>query len=105
MTMSATDTIKKDVHRTNWGSIKRLNLTNYIDWKMNVKSILKSMRAWEIVTGEEKEPTKTPSTLTNLEVAIESFKQRKNDAETLLHFSVNSTIQKQLRYMEDPAEM
>jgi len=103
--MSATDTIKKDVHRTNWGSIERLNLTNYIDWKMNVKSILKSMRAWEIVTGEEKEPTETPPTLANLELAIESFKQRKNDVETLLRFSVNSTIQKQLRRMEDPAEM
>jgi len=37
--MSATDTIKKDVHRTNWGSIERLNLTNYIDWKMNVKGL------------------------------------------------------------------
>jgi len=105
MTMSATDTIKKDVHCTNWGSIKHLNLTSYIDWKMNIKSILKSMRVWKIDTGEEKEPTETPPTLANLELAIKSFKQRKNDEETLLHFSINSTIQKQLRHMEDPAEM
>jgi len=103
--MSATDTIKKDVHRTNWGSIEHLNLTNYIDWKMNVKSILKSMRAWEIVTGEKKEPIETPPTLANLELAIESFKQRKNDVETILRFSVKSTIQKQLCRMQDPAEM
>jgi len=39
--MSTTDTIKKDIHHTNWESIKRLNLMNYIDWTMNVKSILK----------------------------------------------------------------
>jgi len=91
--MSATDTIKKDIHRTNWGSIERLNITNYIDWKMNVKSILNSMRAWEIITGEEKELTEIPPTLANLELAIESFKQRKNDTVTLLRSCINSTTQ------------
>jgi len=63
------------------------------------------MRVWEIITGEEKKSTKTPPTLANLELAIESFKQRRNDTETLLYFSVNSTIQKQLHCMEDPAKM
>jgi len=83
---------------------------------MNVKSILKSMKAWEIVTSEEKEPTEThPAHSTrarsgevdnaNLQRVIETFKERRNAAKTLLRFSVNGMIQKQLRRMEDPAEM
>jgi len=114
--MSSTDTVKKDLHKTKWGNIEHLNLINYIDWKMNVTSILKSMKVWEIVTGEEMEPTETPLTHStrvrsgevdnaNLQCAIENFKERRNDAETLLRFSVNNTIQKQLRCIEDPAKM
>jgi hypothetical protein len=114
--MSSTETIKKDFHKTKWGTIECLNLTNYIDWKMNIKSILKSMKAWEIVTGEEKEPIETPPAHStrarsgeadnaNLQRAIESFRDRRNAAETLLRFSVNNTVQKQLRRMEDPAKM
>jgi len=92
--MSSTDTVKKDLHKTKRENIERLNLFNYIDWKMNVKSILNSMKAWEIVTGEEKEPTETPLTHSsrarsgevnnaNLQRAIETFKERRNDDETL----------------------
>jgi hypothetical protein len=114
--MSSTENIKKDFHKTKWGTIECLNLTNYIDWKMNIKSILKSMKAWEIVTGEEKEPIETPPAHStrarsgeadnaNLQRAIESFRDRRNAAETLLRFSVNNTVQKQLRRMEDPAKM
>jgi len=114
--MSSTDTVKKDLHKTKWGNIEHLNLINDIDWKMNVKSILKSMKAWEIVIGEEKEPTETTPTHStrarsgevdnaNLKLAIENFKERRTDAETLLRFSVNDTIQKQLRHMEDPVKV
>jgi len=91
--MSSTDTVKKDLHKTKWGNIERLNLINYIDWKMNVKSILNSIKAWEIVTGEEKEQTETPLTQStrarsgevynaNLQSAIETLKERRNDAKT-----------------------
>jgi len=59
--MSSTDSIqKKDLYKCNEGSFERLNLTNYIEWKTNVKSMLKMMEAWEIVIGEEKMPTATP---------------------------------------------
>ena len=66
--------------------------------------------------GEEKEPTETTPTHstrarsgevdnTNLQRAIENFKKRRTDAETLLRFSFNDTIQKQLRCMEDSVKM
>ena len=113
---SQPDSTKKDLYKTPRGSIERLNLTNYIEWRTNVKTILKTMKAWEIVAGEEKEPTETPPAQStrarsgeadnaNLQLAIASFEERRNEAEALLRFSVNNTIQKQLRRMEDPAEM
>jgi len=74
------------------------------------------MKVWKIVTGKEKEPTKTPPTHStrarsgevdngNLQRASETFKERRNDAETILPFTVNNTIQKHLRRMEDLAKM
>jgi len=114
--MSSTDTDKKDLHKTKWGNIERVNLINYIDWKMNVKSFLKSIKAWEMVTGEEKKLIKTSPTHsnrarsgevinTNLQHAIETAKERRNAAKTLLRFSVNNMIQKQLLCIKDLAEM
>jgi hypothetical protein len=45
-TIMFSDTIKKDVHKTNRGTIERLNLTNFIEWRTNVKAIFKTMKAW-----------------------------------------------------------
>ena len=60
-TMSSTDsTSKHDYHVTSLGSFKRLNSTNYIQWRINARTMLDTMNAWKIVTGEEKMPTETP---------------------------------------------
>jgi uncharacterized FlaG/YvyC family protein len=67
------------------------------------KTILKTMKAQEIVTGEEKKSTATPPAHStrarsgeadnaNLQLAIESFKKRRNEAEVLLRFSVNGKL-------------
>jgi hypothetical protein len=98
------------------GSFERLNSTNYIQWRINARTMLNTMEAWEIVTGEEKLPTEAPpahstraksgeSDVPNLQQAIESFRKRRNSAEALIRYSVNSTIQKQLLRLQDPAEM
>jgi len=55
--MSTNSTSKHDYHVTSLGSFERLNTMNYIEWRINTKTILDTMNAWEIVTGEEKIPT------------------------------------------------
>jgi hypothetical protein len=63
-TMSSTDsTSKQDYHITSLGSFERLNSTNYIQWRINARTMLATMKAWEIVTGEEKIPTEASSPL------------------------------------------
>jgi hypothetical protein len=75
------------------GNIERLlhrtpHLTNFTEWRTNVKTIFKTMKAWEIVTGEEKESIATPPVHStratsgeadnaNLRLAIETFKERR----------------------------
>ena len=115
--MSSTDsTSKHDYHVTSLGSFERLNTTNYIEWRINAKTMLDTMNAWEIIMGEEKMPTETPpahstraksgkTDVSNLQQAIDSFNERRKSAEALIRYSVNSTIQKQLLRLWDPAEM
>jgi len=52
--MSTNSTSKHDYHVTSLGSFEHLNTTNYIEWRINAKTMLDTMNTWEIVTGEEK---------------------------------------------------
>jgi len=81
-----------------------------------VKTILDTMNTWEIVTGEEKMPTKTSPTdlirakssemdASNLQCAIDSFNEQRKAAVALICYSVITTIQRQLLHLQDPAEM
>jgi len=68
-----------------------------------VKTILDTMNAWEIITAEEKIPTKTSLTYStrvksgetntfNLECAISSFNEQRKVAVALICYSVITTI-------------
>jgi len=115
--MSSTDsTSKHDYHVTSLGSFERLNSTNYIQWRINASTMLDTMNAWDIVTGEEKMPTETSpahstraksgeTDASNLQRAIDSFNERRKSAVALIRYSVNSTNQKQLLRLRDPVEM
>jgi len=114
--MSTNSTSKQDYHVTSLGSFERLNTTNYIVWRINAKTMLDTMNAWEIVTGEEKMPTETSpahstraksgeADASNLQHAIDSFNERRKAAVALIRYSVITTIQRQLLLLQDPAEM
>jgi len=114
--MSTNSTSKHDYHVTSLGSFERLNTTNYIEWRINAKTMLDTMNAWEIVRGEEKMPTETSpahstraksgvTDASNLQRAIDSFNERRKSAVVLIRYSVNTTIQRQLLRLQDPAEM
>ena len=115
--MSSTDsTSKHDYHVTSLGSFERLNSTNYIQWRINASTMLDTMNAWDIVTGEEKMPTETSpahstraksgvTDASNLQRAIDSFNEGRKAAVALIRYSVITTIQRQLLRLQDPAEM
>ena len=110
--MSTVSTSKHDYHVTSLGSFERLNSTNYIEWRINAKTMLDTMNAWEIVTGEEKMPTETPpahskraksgeTDASNLQRAIDSFNERRKSAIALIRYSVSTTIQRQLLRLQE----
>jgi len=114
--MSTDSTSKHEYHVTSLGSFERFNTTNYIEWRINSKTMLDMMNAWEIVTGEEKMSTETsPAHSTraksgetdssNLQRAIDPFNERRKSAVALICYSANTTIQRQLLRLQDPAEM
>jgi len=113
---SPNSTKRHDYHVTSLGSFERLNTTNYSEWRINAKTMLDMMNAWKIVTGEEKMPTETflahstraksgKTDNSNLQCTIDSFNERCKTAVALIHYSVITTIQRQLLHLQDPAEM
>jgi len=114
-TMSTNSTSKHDYHVTSLGSFERLNTTNYIEWRINAKTMLDTMNAWEIGTREEKMPTETSpahstraksgeTDTSNLQRAIDSFNERRKAAVALIRYAVITTIQRQLLRLQDPTE-
>jgi hypothetical protein len=93
-----------DMYTSKYGSLKKLNELNYVKWQSDLKIVLRSMRAYKIVTGEEVEPPAANNNAARL--ALESFQTRQALAATAIQFSCGDSVQHHIEGMEDdPKEM
>ena len=90
---------KKEFYKANHGTFEKLNKLNYIDWRANVTAILKSLKAFKIVNGEEQPP------IAGRPAVLADYEARRAEAETLIRFSVSEKIRQRITRLDDPAEM
>jgi hypothetical protein len=97
--MSSTDKF----YKSTYGNFEKLNKLNYTSWRAKVTGVLRSLRAYKIVTGDEQAPPHGNSVAAR--AAIADYDARYAQAETTIRLSVNDDIGEQLEGVEDPAEM
>ena len=85
------------------GAIKKLDGTNYDDWRRSLRSALRVIRAFSIVTGEEQEPP--AGNTAGARAALESYQERRALAAHLLTYTCMPNIQIHVRDLEDPSEI
>ena len=85
------------------GAIKKLDQTNYTEWKRDVRSALTVEDAFRIVTGEEPEPPAGKSR--DARVALDSYRKRRALAAQVLIYSTKPTIRLHVIDMDDPSEI
>lgn len=99
----------KDTFKHPKGSYERLNGTNYATWKNNTRRLLRSLRAWSIVTGDEVAPA-VPST-GNYPTSLiakknqNEFQQRQEDAALVIYNSCGATLRSYIDQIDDPKVM
>jgi len=90
------------------GSIELLEDTNYATWKRQCVRILKGIKAWNIVLGEE-QPPNNPVGFVAVAVAeravYDSYITRCNEASTIISGSCCNDIQIVIEEIDDPMEM
>jgi hypothetical protein len=90
------------------GVIELLNATNYAIWKRQCGRVLKGIRAWNIVLGEEQQPN-NPVGFTSAAVAERSiyndYVQRREQASAIICGSCCNEVQIHVEEIDDPAEM
>jgi hypothetical protein len=90
------------------GVIELLNATNYAIWKRQCGRVLKGIRAWNIVLGEEQQPN-NPAGFTSAAVAERSiyndYVQRREQASAIICGSCCNEVQIHVEEIDDPAEM
>jgi hypothetical protein len=97
--MSSTDKF----YKSTYGNFEKLNKLNYTGWRAKVTGVLRSLRAYKIVTGEEQAPPNGNSVAAR--AATADYDTRYAQAETTIRLSVNDDIGERLEGLEDPAEM
>jgi hypothetical protein len=100
---SNSDQSSKTYYTSKYGAIKKLDGTNYIEWKGDITAILSVMNALDIVHREEPEPPAS-NTATGRQ-AITDYKKRVALATTAIRFSCTQAIAICIRNETDPAAM
>jgi len=90
-------------YKSNYGSFEKLNKLNYLSWKEDVLSVLDSLKASKIVTGEEQEPP--IGNTAAMRAATADYEARSAQARTTIRFSIHEEIRERLSGLSDPAEM
>jgi hypothetical protein len=85
------------------GAIKKLDGTNYDDWKRSIRSALHVIDAFNIVTGDEQQPPAANGTAAK--AAIDSYRKRRALAAHLLSYTCTPNVQIHIRDLEDPKEI
>jgi hypothetical protein len=93
-------TTKPDTFKHPKGSFDRLTDLNYTSWCINMRRVLRSIRAWRIVMGEEEKPA---------EDAADDVKQkhleRIDDAAACIFDACTKAIKRYIEKTDDPKEM
>ena len=90
-------------YKSTYGNFEKLKKLNYTSWRVKVTGVLRSLRAYKIVTGEEQAPPEGNSAAAR--AAITDYDARYAQAETTIRLPVNDDIGERLEGVEDPAEM
>jgi len=85
------------------GAIKKLDGTNYDDWRRSIRSALGVIRAFNIVTGEEQEPPAGNTAAAR--AALDNYQERRALAAHLLTYTCMPNVQIHVRDLEDPSEI
>ena len=100
----------KDTFKHPKGSFERLNATNYPTWSNSTRRLLRALRAWAIVAGEEEVPV-IPAAGTGLggvakaKKDLEDFVQRREDAALVIYNSCSATLRSYIDKIDDPKTM
>jgi len=90
------------------GSIELLEGTNYATWKRQCVRVLKGIKAWRIVLGEE-QPPNNPVGFAAAAVAertvYDGYITRRDEASAIISGSCCNEVQIQIEEIDDPAEM
>jgi hypothetical protein len=90
------------------GTIELLEGTNYATWKRQCGRVLKGIKAWRIVLGEERPPN-NPVGFTAAAIAERAlytdYTTRRDQASAIISGSCCNEVQIQIEEIDDPAEM
>jgi hypothetical protein len=97
---------EKDVFKHAKGSFDRLTTSNYTSWSKNMRRLLKSLRAWNIVAGDEEEPA-APAANASEKVTqkYKDYLDRKDDAALCIYNACSTSVRVHIYDIDDPAEM
>jgi hypothetical protein len=97
------DKSSKIYYTSKFGSIKKLNNSNYAIWKGDVTVILQAMGAYAIVNGEEEEPAAGNTAAAR--TAIADYQKRRAYAISAIRFSCTDEAAIYVNGLSDPREM
>jgi len=90
------------------GSIELLEGTNYAIWKRQCVRILKGIKAWNIVLGEE-QPPNNPVAFAAAAIAeravYDSYITRRDEASAIISGCCCNEVQIEIEEIDDPVEM
>jgi hypothetical protein len=88
------------------GIFDLLTTENYASWAINMRRILRSSDAWDIVTGDEEEPDQpAPNASERVRQAFKDYRHRKEDAATYIFNGCCKTVKVMISGTDDPKEM
>ena len=100
----------KDTFKHPKGSYERLNATNYPTWSNSTRRLLRALRAWSIVAGDEVAPVIPTagiglSGIAKAKKDLEDFVQRREDAALVIYNSCSATLRSYIDKIDDPKTM
>lgn len=101
----------KDTFKHPKGSYERLNATNYPTWSNSTRRLLRSLRAWSIITGDEITPVipeagvATTNAVAIAKKNLAEFQQRQEDAALVIYNSCSASLRSYIDQIDDPKNM
>jgi hypothetical protein len=89
-------------NRTRWGDIPKFTKTNYDEWRDDMILILSSMRAYAIVTGDDREPQPL---VFDHDDNYDDWKAKEAEAASIIRLSCSPEVRCIIKGMRNPLEM